>query len=414
MVSSTLGRESFGPTPVVSESGHARALEATLAWVEPRLRRVPITRVLDATPLDSLALPVWAAVTPLAKDLTVHAGKGASPLAARLSAIMEAIERTCAEALPGDRMRASSHATLERERGLPVLDPECLGLPFETTYTPARVVRWTLGYDLAQDGHVWVPVDAVISPARDGVCLGVETNGLAAGNTITEAVLHALYEVIERDAISLEQFSELHADPAELAAMPARIVDVAALPASARAWAERLAASGLRVVVQDLTTELGVPVFGAFVIDRQFAGNEGRTTTFVGHGCDLDASRAVLRALTEAAQAHSIVSMGARDTFEGMRPLPNRSARLRRRLDVTQPRTHVPFRGDRQGSGDLWQDVVKVVARLGECGLGRCIVVDLTREDLEVPVVRVLVPGLEHPYGSTMRRPGPRLLRRLV
>lgn len=412
--SCTIGPASFGPTPVVSESGHARSLEATYAWVEPLLRRVPITRVLDATPLDSLALPVWAAVTPLAKDLTVHAGKGATPLAARLSAIMEAIERTCAETLPAASVRAASYAALVREADMAVLDPEELCLPFDTAYAPDRTFRWTLGYDLARQDHVWIPVDAVISPAEDRVCHGVETNGLAAGNTITEAVMHALYELVERDASSLEQFWELHADAGELAAAPARIVDVDALPANSRAWAERLVESGLRVVIQDLTTELGIPVFGAFVVDRDFPGNEGRITTFAGHGCDLDAGRAVFRALTEATQAHSIVSMGARDTFEGTRPLPNRTARLRRRLDVIQPRSCVPFRTGDESSGDLWQDVCRVVERLAEHGSSRVIVVDLTREDLGVPVVRVIVPGLEHPYGSTVRRPGPRLLRRLV
>src|SRR5258708_6456318 len=95
----SIGQFSFVSTPVVTQSGHARALETTYACVKPLLRRVPITRICNVTPLDFLGLPVWSAVTPLAKDLTVHAGKGGSPLAAQLSAIMEAIERVCAESL---------------------------------------------------------------------------------------------------------------------------------------------------------------------------------------------------------------------------------------------------------------------------------------------------------------------------
>lgn len=408
------GYESFHSTPQVSEWGHARSLEDTLAWVTPLLRLVPITRVHDVTPLGSIALPVWAAVTPLAKDLTVHAGKGASPLAAQLSSIMEAIERTCAESLPGHRVRAASYNTLVHEAGTAVLDPEALGLPFDTTYTPDRVIKWTLGYDLACECHMWVPVDAVISPAEEGVCRGVETNGLAAGNTLTEAVLHAIYELVERDAIAIEQFSELHASSDELAAVPANMVDVTELPGDSGAWAQQLTSNGLRVTVQDLTSEFEVPVFGAFIVDSDFPGNEDHITTFAGHGCDLDPRRAVFRALTEATQAHSIVALGARDTFEGMRPLPNRVARLRRRLDVTQPRTLVPLRAHVESSGDLWQDVRVVVARLRASGLPRCLVVDLTRKQLGVPVVRVIVPGLEQPYRYSRRRPGPRLLRRLL
>jgi YcaO-like protein with predicted kinase domain len=413
-VQCTVGRSSFVPTPVVTESGHARALEDTHAWVKPLLRRVPITRVINVTPLDFVGLPVWSAVTPLAKDLTVHAGKGRNALASQLSAIMEAIERVCGESMPASCMRRASYEALMKEGGPPVLDPEALGLPFDTSYTPDHVIRWTLGYDVAHDEHVWVPVDFVISPPEECVCTSVETNGLASGNTITEAVVHALYELIERDALSIEQFCELHAEHSDRRAPPVRMVDTSQLPEDSRAWVDRLVASDLRVVVQDLTSEIGVPVFAAYLIDPAFAGNAGQTATFAGYGCDLAPPRAVFRAITEAVQSHSIVSLGARDTFEGTRPLPDRNARLRRRLDVSQPRTLVPFSHEDPGSGDLWRDLQVIVQRLATAGLERCVVADLTRADLGVPVVRVLVQGLEGPYGSSTRRPGLRLLRRLA
>jgi ribosomal protein S12 methylthiotransferase accessory factor len=404
----------FVPTPLVSESGHARSLEETYAWVKPLLRRVPITRVLNATPLDSCSLPVWAAITPLAKDLTVHAGKGRCPLAARLSAIMEAIERTCAESMPEEFVRRASYDALVRESGLAVLNPESLNLPFETSYTPERTISWTLGYDIARTEYIWTPVDAVISPPEDSVCNGVETNGLAAGNTVTEALLHALYEIIERDASALEQFCELHADAREQGANPVKVVDPTHLPEISREWIDRLNASGLRVVIQDLTGELQIPVFATLIVDRVFPTNGGEVAMFVGHGCDLDSRKALFRAITEATQGHSIALMGARDAFEGTRPLPNRAARLRRRLDVLAARTRVPFCQQDFSSNDLWINIQCVLRRLVDAGMRRCIVVGLTRADLGVPVVRVIVPGMEFPYGHSMRRPGIRLLRNLV
>jgi len=190
-----IGPSDFISTPVLTDSGHARALEDTYEWIKPVLCRVPITRLVNVTPLDCVGLPVWSAVTPLARDLTVHAGKGGTPLAAQLSATMEAIERVCAESLSGNCIREASCDVLRMENRLPVLDPHDLGLPFNTTYLSNRTIRWTLGYDVTNGDYVWVPLDFAISPAGDGVCDGVETNGLAAGNTITEAVLHALYEV---------------------------------------------------------------------------------------------------------------------------------------------------------------------------------------------------------------------------
>jgi ribosomal protein S12 methylthiotransferase accessory factor len=135
-----IGAHAFVPTPKVTKWGHARSLEDTLAFVKPILRRVPITRVSNVTPLDSLGLPVWSAVTPLAKDLTVHAGKGYNSLAARLSSIMESIERVCAEQVPESRISRASYIDLEGASREHVLNPEQFDLPFETKYDPHRII----------------------------------------------------------------------------------------------------------------------------------------------------------------------------------------------------------------------------------------------------------------------------------
>jgi ribosomal protein S12 methylthiotransferase accessory factor len=44
---------------------------------------------------------------------------------------------------------------------------------------------------------------------------------------------------------------------------------------------------------------------------------------------------------------------------------------------------------------DFLTDIHHVTDRLGAAGLSRVIVVDLTRPEIGVPVVRVVVPGLE-------------------
>ncbi len=165
---------------------------------------------------------MWGAVTPLAADLKVHAGKGATPAAARISAVMEAIERVCAEDVAPERVRRAAFTDLPD-----ALDPAAFDLPFETVYRPDRPIDWIQGTDLGS-GQVWVALDLVLSPPREGVCLGVETNGLAAGNTLTEAVLHGLLELIERDAYAQRRFAAHYADPQALTA--ARIVDPQTLP----------------------------------------------------------------------------------------------------------------------------------------------------------------------------------------
>ena len=61
-----------------------------------------VTRLADITRLDRLGLPVWQAVRPAGKALSVHQGKGSSPIAAKVGALCEAIECHCAENVVAD------------------------------------------------------------------------------------------------------------------------------------------------------------------------------------------------------------------------------------------------------------------------------------------------------------------------
>jgi YcaO-like protein with predicted kinase domain len=405
-----VGPQTFGVTPIRSPGGHARSFAETDRWLTPRLASVPITRVYDATPLDYLGFPVWAAVTPLARDLTVHAGKGTTAPAARVSAVMEAIERICAEDVDSERVHVASFNELAREQ---VLDPALFDLPFQTTYRRDQRIAWVRGYDLLAERHVWVALDLVISPAREGVCVGVETNGLAAGNNHTEATVHAVYEVIERDAAAHEQFTSMYCDPG--AAPPIRLIDKSSLPTIPAQWAEVLGGSGRSILLQDLSHDLEVPVFRATIADRSFPGREGATSRFEGLGADLDASRALARAIHEAAQSHTAVLVGARETFEdGQRHAQPGPAGLLARL--LAPSSVEPFRNTsgKDYPDDLYGRLLILLERLVQAGFRHCVVVDLTSHELQVPVVRVLVPGAAGPYGDTTRRPALRLLRSLV
>jgi len=219
------------------------------------LERVPITRVYELASIDYLGLPVWSAVTPLASDLTVHSGKGTTSQAARVSAAMEAIERVSGEDSP--RSLVASHRELAATVGASaVVEPSAWELPFDTVYDPDRPITWVLAHDLMDDGDRWVARDLVVSPAVEGVCQGVETNGLASGNTILEATLHALLELVERDASALEDFYEHNHDPS-VDNRPLHIVDLNSLPDAPRHWMQALTGRGLSVALQDITSDIG-------------------------------------------------------------------------------------------------------------------------------------------------------------
>jgi ribosomal protein S12 methylthiotransferase accessory factor len=328
---------------------------------------------------------------------------------------MEGIERVSAENVPSDRIISCSFDQLIRTMTEgSVIDPLDCDLPFLTTYRADREISWVAGYDIAAESDVWIAADLVLSPPREGVCHGVETTGLASGNTITEAVLHALYELVERDSLAAETFTHMHGEPTDPYGTPLRLIDPDAVPPAAQPLIERLSGRGLSVRIQDLTSDLDIPVFGVLVIDGDFPGMDGEPVSFSGYGADLDAARALIRALTEAAQGHAIVLLGARDTFEGTRPLPDRTGMLLRRATIHHGPARAPFPATKQAPDDLRMQVDIVVARLRAQGLMRAAVADLTRPDLGVPVVRVVVPGLAFPYGASCRRPGRRLLARIL
>jgi YcaO-like protein with predicted kinase domain len=406
----------LAPDVARAPTGHARTYAETRKWIEPLLDRVPITRVHDVSPLSPLPLPVYIAVTPLARDLTVHAGKGLSHDAAWLSAVMEGIERVSAETFPHpDQIVSGTYNDLASVEG-GVLDPGRFELPYQTRYASDATCSWLPGFDLRTGCDVLIAADLVLSPATEGVCMGVETNGLASGNTFTEAVLHALYEVVERDAVSQDLFLGALVSPEwnNHTERQRPVYDPATFPDPIREWVAAIDRAGLRIVVRDITNDIGVPVLSATLIDDAFPGQAGDVITFAGFGADLDIDRALARAVTEAVQSYSGTLLAARDDFEGLRPVPERARMLRDRLDSLHRAASIPWTAGSVQRGSLDGQVSQVLGHLQRAGLCGAYVVDLTHPHLDVPVVRVLVPGAAMPWSDSARRPPARLFESLL
>jgi ribosomal protein S12 methylthiotransferase accessory factor len=115
-------------------------------------------------------------------------------------------------------------------------------------------------------------------------------------------------------------------------------------------------------------------------------------------GTHTSAEVAVLRALTEVAQSRLTQIHGAREdttTADFRREIGyERTKRLNRHWFVDS-RTEQFSQIRSQDSEDFLDDIRLMLKRLREAGMEQAIVVDLTREEIGVPVVRVIVPGLE-------------------
>jgi ribosomal protein S12 methylthiotransferase accessory factor len=388
-----------------------QSLDESEAWVGACFDTVPITRLSDLTPLDSLGLPVFCAVTPLAKDLTTHLGKGTTALAARLSSLMEAIERVSAEEVRSPTVRASRREM--RASGLAAIDPVLFDLPPGTRYRPDAPFDWVEGWDLIGASPVWLLADLARSPGKEAVLGQVDTNGLAAGNTFGEAVLHALCEVIERDALAQRQFFAAFAEPSD-GAPPARRINPLSAPAATIELVERIAQAGLQLVVTDITGDVAIATFVCMLVDHGFPSPDGPATRrFVGYGCAPCAELALNRAICEAVQARLAVMQGARDSFN-QTLVSRRAAGRWAMMEDFIALPEMPFATVPSfDSHDLARDLAHVLAALSNAGFGCAIVVDLTSPDLGTPVVRVRVPGLSS-FVMDRARIGWRCLRYLL
>src|SRR5687768_10462419 len=105
------------PTKLRDGTHRAATLDQTWRRFGPVARKAGITRIADLTGLDTLGVPVFAAVRPLGKSLSTQQGKGVSPDAARVSALMESLETFSAEHIEAPVVRGS-YRTLQRKRNV--------------------------------------------------------------------------------------------------------------------------------------------------------------------------------------------------------------------------------------------------------------------------------------------------------
>jgi ribosomal protein S12 methylthiotransferase accessory factor len=92
--------------------------------------------------------------------------------------------------------------------GRPVLRPADHNIALLPQYHDDLPIYWVAGHDLLNDESVLVPHAAVCCAASPGAppCYELTTsNGLASGNSLEEAICHALCELIERDAMTIAE-----------------------------------------------------------------------------------------------------------------------------------------------------------------------------------------------------------------
>ncbi|MDP8216452.1 MAG: YcaO-like family protein [Candidatus Kaelpia imicola] len=145
----------------------------------------------------------------------------------------------------------------------------------------AAKIRWYRGYSL--DGRrTYLPM-SLIAYLLEG------TNGMAAGNSLEEALLHAICEVIERHCLSLIKINKLKTP----------LIDMSTINSSiAKELIKKMQLLKYPILVKDFSLGIGLPVIGVIrKVDK--------TNCIITAGVATTREEALIRALLENSQTES-------------------------------------------------------------------------------------------------------------
>uniref|UniRef100_UPI000BF1D4E8 TOMM precursor leader peptide-binding protein n=1 Tax=Streptomyces sp. rh34 TaxID=2034272 RepID=UPI000BF1D4E8 len=340
-------------------------------------------------------------------------GKGTTPEEARLGALCEAVERYSAtrqgdEAVVRETLRGLGDAALHpnaaqlyadwqfRERE--AWNARHAGAPFQLVpppFDPRSAAEWTPLWSLGSRRTRYLPTSMLyFGPGPDGRTRApwADSNGNAAGSSLEDAVLQGLLEVVERDAVALWWYHRTRQPGVDLDAFDEPWL------ADARAAYAR---SGREMWALDLTADLGVPVVAAVSRRTGRPADELGEGLALGFGAHTDPRVAVRRAVTELGQ------LLPPDSAAGQRACADSDADLcawwTGATLAEQPylapdpaeRARTVAAWDVVAHDDLREEVRAVERLLAARGL-ETLVLDQTRPDIGLPVVKVVVPGMRH------------------
>jgi len=402
------GTEYTAPKIAGRETPRYMDTDQALELIRPTLKRIGVTRISDFTNMDRTGIPVAIAVRPTGNFVSaVTFGKGLHKAQAMVSAGMEMIERYAGSETDLTwfygtyRDVAEKHAVIAKERLL---------LSRESFFHEDLPVRWTLGWDIVADEEVAVPLTSVRlfagrQPLEDLSMRVFQTssNGLAAGVHFAEAVAQGLTEVIERDGLACHGLISMQNN----SPVPLGRIDPDSIPYTlVQDVLARFKAADVEPMLFDCTTDLEVPTYTCTLVDKKFT----HFGTAAGYGANLNPETAMLRAMTEAMLGRAEAIQGIRESntpcaYHAIR-LSDNAGRKERLLST--PHTVDGAARANQAESSFHADIERMTGALSANGYDQVIVLDITPPESDVPVVRVIVPGLEGVHEFSYSRFGER------
>jgi len=371
--------------------------EKTYEMVNPLMEILRVPEIIDVTEYERLGIPVFGAPRPGAArgGKKIHWGKGKEELHAKVSAMMEAVERYSAE-YRGSPLLLSGYEMLGLRKAI---DPHSLYLPRRLEV--GEEIHWSAAWDILNDEPVYVPSNAIYHPYDPmGMAQQLfrsDTNGIASGNVLEEAILHAILEVVERDAISVAEWQR---------SMGRRLTITQDGPA--KKVLDQFTDAGIDIHLWLLDGKTGIPTVAA-ASDDTLTKDPGMLV--MGSGSHLNPEIAALRALNEVAQSRASelymrdqkemadndprVQILAKAGYDRMKRINGMWFKEAESIDLSEiPDTSTEY---------IDEDIRICLKEIEEHAERVCV---YTFSRTEIPVVRVVIPGFEVSYMDPSRRSG--------
>jgi ribosomal protein S12 methylthiotransferase accessory factor len=359
----------------------AKSPAETVRWVKDCLAKLNMKILTEVRRIDTGRLDIPVYISLCGEDATrltgtkKQMGKGATPIQSEASALMELIERfSFFSFIHHHPFPIHPYAEVQSR----AVSPATLKLSLHDSQSPLNLceallrdfpMRWAVARNLTRNEDQWVPIDWFF--------LINEYNGPAAGNTLEEAILQSLCEVVERHVGSIISYEKRFTPKIEAES----IGDPAALE-----LISKFQKQGIVVHLRDFSLDTGIPTVGALAFDPQTFPE--KSEIIFTAGTTSNPEKSLCRALTEIAQL-----AGDFESHTSYRPTLPKYDTLDEARYLMDYHHAVSIRElPNLDHDNLRVEIERCVKALEGIGL-EVLVVDVTHPDLGIPTVYTIIPG---------------------
>ena len=307
-------------------------------------------------------------------------GKGASPIQAEASACMELAERFSFfsyKSNPGNFLNGD-YASMVKA-GYPVLDLTCLLNSVHDTHSSVELLsqllenipmQWAWGTNITTGKDVLIPFSWFFAIN--------EFNGPSAGNTLEEAALQGICEIVERHVCSVVNHQKLVTPKIDFGSVQDTV---------AKELLRKFKAQNIELYLNDFSLDTGVCTVGALAIDRSTF--PGKSEIVYTAGTTPDPEKALIRAITEIAQLAGDFNTNSNYVASGLpKPLSMEEVDY-----VTEtPDTVTIQEMANLADNNIRMEIENCIAALNKIGL-EVLMIDVTHSGLEIPALYTIIPG---------------------